>query len=147
MGNEDHRKLGKTLTTTRVDELELILYLTVKTWGPIYFAAISKISHNIKICKKKNNNNNIKLQNQYNLLFWKTRRPRTARVVARTFPLYDRMCCAFLKSHCKFYSLKPFSWIKTWVSKLTSLLFVSLSESILCRSFKSIIASIFKLSA
>ena len=30
MGNEDHRILGKTLTTTRVDVLELILHLTVK---------------------------------------------------------------------------------------------------------------------
>ena len=31
MGNEDHRILGKTLTTTRVYALELILYLTVET--------------------------------------------------------------------------------------------------------------------
>ena len=31
MGNEDHRILDKTLTTTRVDALELILHLTVKT--------------------------------------------------------------------------------------------------------------------
>ena len=30
MGNEDHMILGKTLTTTRVDALELILHLTVE---------------------------------------------------------------------------------------------------------------------
>ena len=30
MGNEDHRILGKTLTTNRVDALHLILHLTVK---------------------------------------------------------------------------------------------------------------------
>ena len=54
MGNEDHRILRKTLTTTRVYALELILYLTVETWGLIYFAAISKICYIIlKFAKKQ----------------------------------------------------------------------------------------------
>ena len=56
MGNEGHRILGKTLSTTRVDALELILRLTVKIWGLIYFAAISKICYIIlKFAKKTTN--------------------------------------------------------------------------------------------
>ena len=43
MGNEDHRILDKPLTTTRVHTLELIHHLTVKIWGLIYFASITKI--------------------------------------------------------------------------------------------------------
>ena len=82
MGDKGHRILGKTLSTTRVDALELILHLTVKTYLSlfilIYFAAISKICYIILKSAKKKNNNNIKLQNQYNLLFWKTRRPQTS---------------------------------------------------------------------
>ena len=39
MGNEGHRILGKTLSTTLVDALEFILRLTVKILGLIYFAA------------------------------------------------------------------------------------------------------------
>ena len=31
MGDKGHRILGKPLSTTRVDALELILYLTVET--------------------------------------------------------------------------------------------------------------------
>ena len=54
MGDEGHRILGKTLSTTRVDALELILHLTVKIWGLVYFAAISKICYKIlKFAKKK----------------------------------------------------------------------------------------------
>ena len=110
--------------------------------------------HNIKICKKTTTTT---LSSKINTTFYFGKQEeahksfrrewilRTARVVAGTFPIYDRMCCAFLKSPCKLSSLKPFSWIKTWVSKLTSLLFVSLSDSFLCTSFKSIITSIFKL--
>ena len=36
MGNEGHRILGKTLSTTRVDALELILHLTVKTYLSLF---------------------------------------------------------------------------------------------------------------
>ena len=103
MGDEGHRILGKTLSTTRVDALELILHLTVKIGGLVYFAAISKICYTILKFAKKQTNNNIKLQNQYNLLFWKTRRPRTARVVAHTFTMYRIACVArFLKVPANF---------------------------------------------
>ena len=36
MGNEVHRTLAKTLSTTRVDALELILHLTVKTYLSLF---------------------------------------------------------------------------------------------------------------
>ena len=54
MGNEDHRILGKTLTTNRVDALDLILHLTVKFQGLSYFAAITKICYlKLKVAKKQ----------------------------------------------------------------------------------------------
>ena len=59
MGNEGHGILGKTLSTTRVDALYLILHLTVKIGGLIYFAAITKI-----LLHMQKHNNNIKVQNQ-----------------------------------------------------------------------------------
>ena len=64
MGNEGHRILGKTLSTTRVDALEFILRLTVKILGLIYFAATQKIRYIILKFAKKQLNNNIKVQNQ-----------------------------------------------------------------------------------